>query len=64
MIPISQRLTRNEKLLLPVAAAAAVEGEEEVEEEGGAVEAETILLPSGRLRSSLVRSRSTSRGLP
>lgn len=63
MIPISQRLTRNEKLLLPVAAAA-VEGEEEVEEEGGAVEAETILLPSGRLRSSLVRSRSTSRGLP
>lgn len=63
MIPISQRLTRNEKLLLPVAAAA-VEGEEEVEEEGGAVEAETILLPSGQLRSSLVRSRSTSRGLP
>lgn len=60
MIPISQRLTHNEKLHLLV-----VEGEaaEEGEEEGGVAEAETILPRSGQPHSSLVRSRNMNRAL-
>lgn len=69
MIPISQRLTHNEKLRLLVAAAVEEEegeaaAEEEEGEAAGVAEVETILLPSGQPRSSLVRSRNMSRARP
>lgn len=66
MIPISQRLTHNEKLHLLVVEGegeAAVVEEEEGEEEGGVAEAETILPQSGQPHLSLVRFRNMNRAL-